>query len=240
MDKFWFYTIALGLFFLISGGIIFFVTKNQASNEKKKHWLKYVVTLSLVFPLIFIFMQQSYTLYAIGVIALLGLYEIQHVLAEKKGFARFAISFFFLIILIPIFFNPLILETATPLYFFVVIFEGLSEALGQVLNGPKLWSSLGLKQTWLGTLGALLILSILGYFVYGHLYGITSVLFIAVLAFIGKLLAAAIKRKAGTHSFSQLAPGHGGILEIFDGFLFSLAAFTWIQMGIMFTSYPTI
>jgi phosphatidate cytidylyltransferase len=54
------------------------------------------------------------------------------------------------------------------------------------------------------------------------------------------MLASAVKRVAGVKDFSQLLPGHGGILDRFDGFLFALAVFSWIQMALMFTPYQTI
>ena len=122
----------------------------------------------------------------------------------------------------------------------MVIFDGLSQIIGQLLQGPKLWPRVSPNKTWSGFLGSAALTSILGYFIYGNGYGITSVLFIVILAFTGDMLASSVKRVAGVKDFSQLLPGHGGILDRFDGFLFALAVFSWIQMGLMFTSYQTI
>jgi phosphatidate cytidylyltransferase len=240
MDKFWVYATSLGVLFVITGLAIVFITKRKSVSEKRQHWLKYFIYLILVFPLLFCFAEQTYTLHILGVIGLLGLYEIQLIFPNKKRIAPHLISLLYLILLLPIFFNPLVWETVTPLYFFVVIFDGLSQIFGQLLGGPKLWRRISPNKTWSGFIFSATITSGIGYFIYGNGYGITSVLFIVLLALTGDLLASAIKRYANVKDFSQLLPGHGGILDRFDGFLFSLGIFSWIQMCMMFSPYQTI
>ena len=49
-------------------------------------------------------------------------------------------------------------------------------------------------------------------------------LVIGLLAQIGDLLESAVKRRLGFKDSSQLIPGHGGVLDRFDGYLLTLPA----------------
>jgi phosphatidate cytidylyltransferase len=43
----------------------------------------------------------------------------------------------------------------------------------------------------------------------------------ALISMVGDLAASAIKRNAGIKDYSQLIPGHGGVLDRFDSVIFT-------------------
>jgi phosphatidate cytidylyltransferase len=93
---------------------------------------------------------------------------------------------------------------------------------GKMLGGPKLWARISPKKTWSGTLGGWVLAAIIGgvFAVNGQpiLLIIASVL-VAIAAQSGDLAESAIKRRAGIKDSSNLIPGHGGLLDRFDGVL---------------------
>lgn len=93
---------------------------------------------------------------------------------------------------------------------------------GKMLGGPKLWVRISPKKTWSGTLGGWVLAAIVGtVFAAGGQSSwliIASVL-VAIAAQSGDLAESALKRRAGIKDSSNLIPGHGGLLDRFDGVL---------------------
>jgi len=111
---------------------------------------------------------------------------------------------------------------------------------GRIFGGPKFWPAISPKKTWSGTVGgwALAMLAGLGFWLYGAGYeywasdiapqasadpSLLATLFMSVLlamaAQAGDLFESWLKRKAGMKDSSHLIPGHGGLLDRFDGLL---------------------
>jgi len=105
---------------------------------------------------------------------------------------------------------------------------------GQIFGGDKMWERLSAHKTWAGQIGGILcgtIMSVL-FFMYFKPFGedaLFAVLFgctIALLSQYGDLTASFIKRCLGIKDFSNLLPGHGGVLDRFDGWIYVLP-FIW-------------
>jgi len=94
---------------------------------------------------------------------------------------------------------------------------------GKIFGGPKLWMRISPKKTWSGTLGGwVLAAGISVPFVIltaQPVWLIWASVFVAISAQIGDLAESAIKRRAGVKDSSNLIPGHGGLLDRFDGVL---------------------
>jgi phosphatidate cytidylyltransferase len=111
---------------------------------------------------------------------------------------------------------------------------------GRIFGGPKFWPAISPKKTWSGTAGgwALAMAVGLGFWLYGAGYeywasdaapqvpaspSLMATLFFSVLlamaAQAGDLFESWLKRKAGMKDSSNLIPGHGGLLDRFDGLL---------------------
>ena len=105
---------------------------------------------------------------------------------------------------------------------------------GRIFGGDKMWERLSANKTWAGQIGGILcgtIMSVL-FFMYLKPFGedaLFAVLFgctVALLSQYGDLTASFIKRCIGIKDFSNLLPGHGGILDRFDGWIYVLP-FIW-------------
>lgn len=97
---------------------------------------------------------------------------------------------------------------------------------GRILGGPKFWPAISPNKTWAGTAGGwalALFYGILYKLVMGGMIGIVDVMLFSVLlsmaAQAGDLFESWLKRKAGMKDSSHLIPGHGGLLDRFDGLL---------------------
>lgn len=104
---------------------------------------------------------------------------------------------------------------------------------GLLIGKTKLLESISPKKTWEGTIGGTLF----GTFISTMFYitvinsnaNIIKIIlisgFLSVLASLGDLVFSAIKRYYGKKDFSNLMPGHGGILDRLDSLIFVLLGF---------------
>ncbi|ABB14294.1 phosphatidate cytidylyltransferase [Carboxydothermus hydrogenoformans] len=81
-----------------------------------------------------------------------------------------------------------------------------------------------------GLLGALFIAFLYGRFVLGSLTLLPLAFVTALIAQAGDFLESAIKRFAGVKDSGEILPGHGGILDRFDGVLLSAPVFYYLYL----------
>ncbi|GFZ29641.1 phosphatidate cytidylyltransferase [Clostridium zeae] len=102
---------------------------------------------------------------------------------------------------------------------------------GKYLGKRKLCPKVSPKKTIAGSIGGLvgstLALSVYGYFINSFIHNIPFYHYIiigilcGVFCQFGDLIASSIKRYVGIKDYSNLIPGHGGILDRFDSILFA-------------------
>ena len=121
---------------------------------------------------------------------------------------------------------------------------------GRLLQGPKLWPSVSPGKTWSGAIVGALGAALCGLAV-ALLLAPTPVrlvpmfvvgLVVSVASQLGDLFESAMKRRAGVKDSSHLIPGHGGLMDRLDGFIFAAALScliaalrsdgTWIAPGL--------
>ncbi len=89
------------------------------------------------------------------------------------------------------------------------------------------------NKTWEGVLGGILSGSIAGAFVgmffYSFIEALTISFFVSVASVFGDLFESYLKRKAGIKDSGNILPGHGGILDRIDGYLFG-APLMWAMI----------
>jgi len=99
---------------------------------------------------------------------------------------------------------------------------------GKIIGGDKLWEKISANKTWAGQIGGI----ICGTFM-AVLYGLLGTdifrpellwigMSVSLLSQYGDLTASAIKRNLGIKDFGKILPGHGGVLDRFDGWIYVL------------------
>lgn len=92
---------------------------------------------------------------------------------------------------------------------------------GRVIGGPKFWPRVSPKKTWSGTVAGWLGAAAVGagFVAWGAaLPGLVAVsVALSMAAQMGDAAESAIKRAVGVKDASGLIPGHGGVLDRFDG-----------------------
>ena len=115
---------------------------------------------------------------------------------------------------------------------FVVVWGADSGAylVGKNVGGPKLAPRISPGKTWSGAIGgvvtgalvALLISAVAGF--ERPLFWIAAGLVLAIASVLGDLAESQLKRSYGVKDSGSAFPGHGGVLDRLDGFLFASAA----------------
>ncbi len=110
---------------------------------------------------------------------------------------------------------------------------------GRSIGGPRLAPALSPGKTWAGLVGGMLAAAVAGAlfvaFVRGHgpAAALSSGLLAAVLAVVaqcGDLAESWLKRRSGYKDSGRLLPGHGGLLDRFDGLLFAAPVYTGVVL----------
>jgi phosphatidate cytidylyltransferase len=100
---------------------------------------------------------------------------------------------------------------------------------GRGLGGPKLWPRVSPKKTWAGAIGGFTasLAVAAGFAALGLGKMVPLLLLAAVLSIVsqlGDLFESAVKRAFGVKDSSQIIPGHGGLLDRLDGYVFAVVA----------------
>ena len=105
----------------------------------------------------------------------------------------------------------------------VVVTDVVGYFAGRAIGGPKFWPKVSPKKTWSGTaagwIGAALVglLFSINTGVGFQLIGISVAMSMA--SQMGDMAESGMKRRLGVKDSSNLIPGHGGLLDRFDGML---------------------
>lgn len=111
----------------------------------------------------------------------------------------------------------------------VVATDVMAYLTGRTVGGPKLAPKISPGKTWSGlcggVLGAVLVGAAAGGLAdWGWLQGGFFAAILALAAQSGDLFESSIKRRAGVKDSGHLIPGHGGLLDRLDGYLFAAPA----------------
>jgi phosphatidate cytidylyltransferase len=99
---------------------------------------------------------------------------------------------------------------------------------GRLFGGPKLWPRVSAGKTWSGAVVGALSGAALGALVAWAFAGASAapMFFVSLVAVIlsqlGDLFESAVKRRFDVKDSSRLIPGHGGVMDRVDGFIFAV------------------
>jgi len=108
---------------------------------------------------------------------------------------------------------------------------------GSLIGGDKMWPSISAGKTWSGQIAGILCgtLTAVMYGLLGTDVFLASLMWIglgvSLLSQYGDLAASAIKRKLGVKDYGNYLPGHGGLMDRFDGWIFVLPIVWLATMG---------
>ncbi|MDC0650250.1 phosphatidate cytidylyltransferase [Candidatus Puniceispirillum sp.] len=110
--------------------------------------------------------------------------------------------------------------------------------VGRNLGGPKLWPCVSPNKTISGSIGGLVAAMAVTSLVASK-FGIDDLtgalimgLLIGGLSQAGDLMESAVKRQLNVKDSGSILPGHGGILDRFDGYIFVIPAFYLYVFGL--------
>lgn len=100
---------------------------------------------------------------------------------------------------------------------------------GRAIGGPKLAPAISPNKTWAGSLGGLLSAILVCYLFEAFVPSYTMpmsfwlvAVLVSVVGQVGDLFESHMKRRAGVKDSGTLLPGHGGILDRVDSYLFGI------------------
>ena len=105
----------------------------------------------------------------------------------------------------------------------VIVTDVFGYFAGRFFGGPKFWPAISPKKTWSGTvagwIGAALVGLMFSINVEGGVLLMVISIAVSMASQMGDIAESALKRKMGVKDSSDLIPGHGGLMDRFDGML---------------------
>lgn len=226
--------LAAGVF--VVGGVLFALSvRNMTPGTRRARWRKFFVYLVLVAAVIALGHAGAAALTA-GVVAITarGAFELRAVRRGAGGaaapiwvwapygaVAAFAVT------------GAALSSAERILFVFAVIaaFDGASQLSGQLFGRRRLAPVVSPNKTVEGLIGGLIAAVLTAGLLAPMVPAAPAVAAAAAIpmgavALAGDLSASWVKRRAGVKDYPTLFPGHGGVLDRFDGFLPNCAALT--------------
>ena len=218
------------LTYFILGGIgFYFINKKKAKSVAHNNRIKFITYFIIIHVLFLsiIFNPFYFRVIAIAIIAG-GAFELIQSFRQSgfksKSFFVFVILIFSLICLGFYLFSGLNSELLLFTFLIVSIFDSFSQISGQLWGRTKVAPQISPNKTFEGVAGGAAV-ALIGSILLRDLFNppwwsalllSSGILFFA---FIGDLAASYFKRVYNKKDFSNLIPGHGGILDRFDSLI---------------------
>ena len=129
--------------------------------------------------------------------------------------------------------NIIYLNYIIYLFLISIMTDTYAYIVGRLIGSHKLLESISPNKTWEGMIAGTFFGVFIPTLYYvtaidmnaSYLFIIVMTLFLSILGQFGDLVFSAIKRYFKTKDFSNIMPGHGGILDRFDSIIFVILGF---------------
>jgi phosphatidate cytidylyltransferase len=213
--------IVLVINFLIGAiGLFVFIRKKNmdSKSQRNKKYFSYLILVSLL--LACIRYSGIYLAFIFGIIVLIGAYEIVRIAKSNKTILILSLLLFFTEGFFFVKFATVRWEIVAWAYTLVVTFDGYCQICGQLFGKKLMVPKISPRKTWEGLFGGIILTYISAFFLQRVLpQYYLMVLLVIVAALSGDLLASYLKRLLKEKEYSDLIPGHGGIMDRFDSFI---------------------
>jgi len=221
--------------FLIGGIGLYAASRRQPAPVRRARLIKFITYFYIVNLVLLCALAGHWVFSALmTLIAILGTREIFSVLPQASG-NRPPVAWVFGILYLLIAAAAVLFawlsspSIAIVVYLVVCAFDGFSQVAGQLFGRHQLAPRISPGKTIEGSAGGLLfaagmVLLLQPVSGWSLQRSLLACCFIVAAALAGDLLASLVKRRSNIKDFGNLLPGHGGILDRFDSFLFAAAA----------------
>lgn len=228
---------------LIFSGIALYEYSKLNPQTFHKWLLRYVFVCSgiIVFILINIIIYEEVILF-ISVFVFIFILTGFLFVIFRKNIKRLQLSrvFIFGIIyasvpfaLLPKFYfkNDLVVQDIELLLgFFAILWSNdiFAYLIGSLFGRVKFFESISPKKTWEGTIGGMIFSLLTAFFISRYTVSFDQInwlvlgIIISIFATFGDLFESALKRRVGIKDSGKIIPGHGGVLDRFDGMIFAV------------------
>lgn len=227
------------MYFLIGGIGFYFINRKksfEAASQNRQKFKTYFLIINAIYLSIaicpLIFRCLSFFIVFIGFYELFKLFK-QSGFIHKVCFLK-AIYIFIIFSLCFYLFGKQDKELLLFTFLIVSIFDSFSQITGQLWGSKKVFPKISPNKTWGGLIGGTTVSLISSFLLYDlTLRPMQETLFlsigIVVFSFAGDTLASLYKRKYRVKNFSEIIPGHGGILDRFDSLI---AGGAWVALSV--------
>lgn len=201
---------------IIAGGLIYLMFASIFIGDLTLSWYFYLIPVFLLLFIIKLFenTHQEFITLAYQLMGIIYI-TIPLVMLSKLGF-----------------FNMLVYSHGIPMGFFVLLWTSDTGAYlaGRSMGKHKLFERVSPKKTWEGSIGGLVLTLLVAYGL-SHLFDEVSLtdwfvmaILIVVFGTFGDLFESLMKRNLHIKDSGKILPGHGGVLDRFDGLFLSAPA----------------
>lgn len=236
--------------FLIFSTILALLALNELYNLEKKipKYLKYIGYFIVVYLICYNYQDLGIPSYLNSQTIIFIFFIYSALLVIIGNFRKYdykdSIYLIFSTILIGLLFKNLIYvrNISMMMMFYVLIVSSTTDTfaylVGCKLGKNKLSPAISPNKTIEGSIGGTIIgtiISVAFYLIFisssVNILGLTLfTLILTILGQIGDLFFSSIKRSYGIKDFSEIIPGHGGILDRFDSVLFVMIGYMFIML----------
>ncbi|MEG0264460.1 MAG: phosphatidate cytidylyltransferase [Erysipelotrichaceae bacterium] len=213
------------------------------SDHHNQEWSKYTKVVMMILVVILIVVPQKYAipLFGIFMLCILSIPVFTDNFTAKDAFIYITYLIFFYMLGSAF----LLIYGRDPKYIWLIIFatyacDTFAYFTGYFFGKHKLNTRISPKKTIEGAIGGWFFGALFA-FAFGYFFvqsltitevGIVSII-LPITAQIGDLSFSAIKRSYNIKDFSNLLPGHGGILDRLDSLIFNIICFYFILVVII-------